>query len=326
MATGNMLLGVARKKLGDVVFYRSGGVQRARVRVTPTNPRSAKQAVQRMVLATASKIAAAYKPIVDHSFEGVEIGTASVRHFLRKAMKALRAAAAAYFGGGTSVPAAFNLKGAPAVGLIDGLVVSTGKLSIPSYTAGGDQVIYSLSAALAESFNTQAAYEAELGKLGLVPGNQLTFLAHTVADVEVARFGEAVNLAQMVRFARVVFKSELPADFSGALIVNGAFNAALIERTEGKFPALAVESGAGGKVRLTMTAALDNGYGLMGAAVIRSAKTETGYEYSTSKIVADADNFDYNDANEIYPSYMDGAAEISVGDTLYLRNAVASPI
>lgn len=42
-----MLLGNASGKVGDLVFYRAGGEQRTRTKVTPANPRSYNQQVQR---------------------------------------------------------------------------------------------------------------------------------------------------------------------------------------------------------------------------------------------------------------------------------------
>jgi hypothetical protein len=51
MSKKNMLLGVATGKVGDLVFYRAGGEQRTRTRVTPANPRSYNQQVQRSKIA-----------------------------------------------------------------------------------------------------------------------------------------------------------------------------------------------------------------------------------------------------------------------------------
>jgi hypothetical protein len=59
--------------------------------------------------------------------------------------------------------------------------------------------------------------------------------------------------------------------------------------------------------------------------LIRSQRQPNGsFKYSSADVVANADVFDYNNATEIYPSYMDGAEDIQVGDALYLRNAVAA--
>lgn len=56
MAKGNMLLGMARGSVGDVTFYRDGGLQRARSRNRqPNNPRSNKQQTQRALFANCVK-------------------------------------------------------------------------------------------------------------------------------------------------------------------------------------------------------------------------------------------------------------------------------
>lgn len=69
MGKNNLLIGTARGKLGDIVFYRTGGEQRFRTRVRPTNPRSNAQLLQRCVVATVVK---AYSPMInvcDHAFQ-----------------------------------------------------------------------------------------------------------------------------------------------------------------------------------------------------------------------------------------------------------------
>lgn len=56
MAKGNMLLGYSRGSVGDVVFYRDGGLQRTRARNrNPRNPKSSKQMLQRSLLANCVK-------------------------------------------------------------------------------------------------------------------------------------------------------------------------------------------------------------------------------------------------------------------------------
>ena len=79
---GSLLLGTARKKLGDVVFYRSNGEQQARVRVTPKNPQSSRQAAVRAIMATVAIAYSWLQDICDHSFQGVEYGQKSMRRFL----------------------------------------------------------------------------------------------------------------------------------------------------------------------------------------------------------------------------------------------------
>lgn len=82
MAKGNLFQGMARGKIGDVVFYRMNGVQMSRVRNrTPKNPRTNEQLYQRAVIATVMKAYSAGKEIFDHAFQGYTIGEGCMRRF-----------------------------------------------------------------------------------------------------------------------------------------------------------------------------------------------------------------------------------------------------
>lgn len=91
MAKGNMFLGMARGKVGDVVFYRADGQQLSRVRNrNPRNPRSNAQLFQRAIMATVVQVYTAGKAIFDHSFEGFSVGAQNQREFLRQNARMLR--------------------------------------------------------------------------------------------------------------------------------------------------------------------------------------------------------------------------------------------
>lgn len=328
MAKGNLFLGMARKKIGDVVFYRANGEQISRARNrSPRNPRSAKQSIQRMVLATASKMAAAWRPIVDHSFEGYNVGQESVRHFQQLAMARLRGQAAYIINGGQEFAVAdFAIKGAPIVGMSEGLRISSGTVSMQQFTAIGNfQFRLALKDDLSQTITSQSEYEAELDKLGLEPGDQLTFVCvQQNAEIPVASFGTITNYAQRVRYARVVFKATLPENFSGALLdlTNGVFNSALIERTEGTFAV--IKSSSDGYITFE---SVDAEWGAVQAGFIRSKIDVNGkWRYSTCDLVSDRTDFDENNAIGVYPSYGNNVEGIDLGDNLYLRNAVASPL
>lgn len=87
------LVGQGKGKIGAQVLYRANGEQLIRARaIEVKNPRSNAQMAQRMAVATASKLTAALRGIVDHSFEGVPYGEASVRFFNSKATLIIKAA------------------------------------------------------------------------------------------------------------------------------------------------------------------------------------------------------------------------------------------
>lgn len=82
MAKGNLFQGMARGKVGDVVFYRMNGIQMSRVRNrTPKNPRTNEQLYQRAVIATVMKAYSAGKEIFDHAYQGYTIGEGCMRRF-----------------------------------------------------------------------------------------------------------------------------------------------------------------------------------------------------------------------------------------------------
>lgn len=331
-----MLLGFARKKLGDVVFYRSSGEQISRARNrNPRNPRSDKQAVQRMVLATSSKMASAYLPLVNHSWEGVAVGQPSVQEFRKNAMSILRSAARVAFNDpdAPQVVADYIIKGAPTIGAVQYLQISRGRLGLNSFAALDNGGFLRLSSALG-TITTQTEYAAELAKLGIEPGDQLTFVAHGIdLSAKVATFTDLSgrttdNFMQWVNYCRVVFVPTLPDNFSGSLIADGGFNPALIERTEGLLPAV-VEGTVGtlgNGLSLTWESEFDGeNTGVILFGIIRSKLIDANYRYSSCFMQANATFFDVNNASDVYPSYMDGAGTINVGENLYLRNAVAAP-
>lgn len=95
MAKGNLFQGMARGKVGDVVFSRANGEQISRVRNRhPKNPRTNAQLYQRAIMATIVQAYAAGKEIFDHSFEGYSVGAQNQRKFISENAKALREAIA----------------------------------------------------------------------------------------------------------------------------------------------------------------------------------------------------------------------------------------
>lgn len=331
-----MLLGLSRKKLGDIVFYRSEGQQRARVRVRVIrNPRSAKQAVQRMILATASKTLAALRGLYNHSFEGIAVGNASTRYAQRLLMEGYRAKAAWYLAGAEGPmqgnQAVFAIKGAPIAGCYAGMPLTKGRLTFVEVTAErlGDGA-YSEGLRMAggsiATITDQAGYIAELAKLGIEPGDQLTFVVYANnTDVVVAEFGSYKDFADLYRYSRVTFKAELPEGFSGTIFVDGTINPALIESQEGALPSFESDN-AGTATNISFGDVLPSGYYFVAGTIVRSQKNLAGVTYyNNASFVTTTDSFDENEAEYDYPSYMDGAEGINVGDTLYLKNAEAAP-
>lgn len=91
MAKGNLLQGMARGKVGDLVFSRMDGEQITRVRNRrPRNPKTNKQLYQRAIMATVSQLYAAGQEIFNHSFEGAATPADNQRRFMSENVKILR--------------------------------------------------------------------------------------------------------------------------------------------------------------------------------------------------------------------------------------------
>lgn len=91
MAKGNLLLGMGRGKLGDIVLTRAYGEQISRARAkTIKNPNTTGQQVQRIILATVTKAYSQMKSIVNHSWQGVSYGANSMAKFNKLNMDYLR--------------------------------------------------------------------------------------------------------------------------------------------------------------------------------------------------------------------------------------------
>lgn len=92
MAKDNLFLGMARGKVGDVVFSRLNGVQVTRARNrAPKNPQSPLQLSQRVIMKTASLAYSFLQDIANHSFEGYAEGTPSQSRFVKNAVAQMRA-------------------------------------------------------------------------------------------------------------------------------------------------------------------------------------------------------------------------------------------
>ena len=92
MAKAGFWLRGARGKLAGASLQKGEGGTIMREIVTPTNPKTLGQAIQRLAFSTAVRVAKALEMIVDHSFEGVKYGAASVRHFTKMAVPVIKQA------------------------------------------------------------------------------------------------------------------------------------------------------------------------------------------------------------------------------------------
>lgn len=219
MAKGNLLLGMGRGKLGDVVLYRQNGQQMSRPRVRVVkNPRTSGQQIQRMVQATIAYAYAGLKTIVDHSFEGVQYGGKSMNYFMKRNMDELRAQVIAG-GNGDNISARFAI---PNVRVLypNNYVVSNGSLPPcpdPVGTAIAEDNSFGLKFG-SLPVNT-GTLEEFMQLFGAQPGDQLTFLIFNTkkdGSLSVASIGEESAYAMAMAVRRIKFKASYTEDELGA--------------------------------------------------------------------------------------------------------------
>lgn len=226
MAKGNLLLGMGRGKLGDVVLYRQNGQQMSRPRVRVVkNPRTSGQQIQRMIQATIAYAYAGLKTIVDHSFEGVQYGGKSMNYFMKRNMDALRAKVLSLSNGGD----AFATFAIPNVRVLypNEFIVSNGSLSpCPTPTK-----VENASEASKLVFDQGWAAVPTLSDVMLLfgadAGDQLTFLmlnnALNKSDVVATLEGESA-FATALAVRRIKFKDSYSQEELDAPITQVEFD------------------------------------------------------------------------------------------------------
>lgn len=178
MAKGNLFQGMARGKVGDVVFSRANGEQISRVRNRhPKNPRSNAQLFQRAIMATIVQAYAAGKAIFNHSFEGYSEGAQNQREFIKRNAKLLRDIVAADI---NTPIATNNQKGrvvAPGVSapVPNSYVISKGSYAQTLFTR--NDTTFKMPTKLNDE--TVSAYAT---RIGLIPGDIYTFVLFMVNE------------------------------------------------------------------------------------------------------------------------------------------------
>lgn len=179
MATGNMLLGYARGKVGDLVFTRRNGKQvtRPRVRVV-NNPKTEGQQIQRMIFASVIAAYSRMKSICDHSFEGVKYGADSQAKFMRENLKRLRA----FYPTSADPTQSANTDPVDTMAFVlpndkamagAGLIIARGSIPAPEVQKDGNGMLLGFGSGADEDHTTGGV----LAGLGAMPGDQITACA-----------------------------------------------------------------------------------------------------------------------------------------------------
>lgn len=211
MAKGNMLLGQARGKVGDIVFSRSNGQQIIKSRTAQVkNPQTKAQMIQRIILNTVAQAYSAMAPICDHSFEGVAVGQDSMSYFMSKNAKLIRSLATEN-GLDNSIPMVVALGSNDLAS--NAYVISKGTLPEINLSEDSDYAGFKVSG------NT---YEDVISLNGLNRGDQLTFCI--LDGLNANGRGMMFHYARAILDPREVDGTE--ADLSVPFIVDGAINKA----------------------------------------------------------------------------------------------------
>lgn len=173
MAKGNLFLGQARGKVGDVVFYRAGGQQLTRARNrSPRNPKSLRQTVQRSVAASVQRLYSLGQELFNHSHQGVAPGMDNQREFVSRNMSILRGLLIDELNAATADADCVARIGAPGINIgvpFVGAQVSSGTYSQMLFAWDAAAYAYKLPAAASqETLGTYAA------RVGLYPGDIYT--------------------------------------------------------------------------------------------------------------------------------------------------------
>lgn len=228
MAKGNLFLGYARGKVGDVVFSHQYGEQITRARNrSPKNPKSPLQQLQRICLNTSSKAYSFFQDICNHSFEGFAEGTACQAEFMRVNVNMLREKLAYPIAFPTDevmqqvTEANYNQKGDVAP-MANRWIISRGTLK-PTSIAVDATALFRLNTPYG-TLSATPTYDDIIDALGVQRGDQLTFLVATYNTST----GNPYLRSSLTGFtyARIILEPS-DGDFTSAFFTTGAENVAV---------------------------------------------------------------------------------------------------
>lgn len=311
MAKGNVILGTLTGSVGDVTFFRRNGNQISRARVRQiSNPKTTKQTLQRVILATASHAYSALRELGNQMYQGVGAGAPNQSRFLKLNMDALRRAAIAEIQGQSLY---YNF----AETTYNGLVVNPYKIatgSLPGVLFTDTVVLPGL-----DGLPATATYADVVAALGCRAGDALIFAALGAPKDGLDYAGSAA-----LRAARVVLR---PADgdmLKAFLAADGSINdpsllnegVVQFEISEGALTGFLV------RVEDVVIDPTAPGNTVGAFAVVQSRWTGTQYEYSNVNFAV---NYESPIAQGIGITDIIDAAESQVyqDNDAYYNNAIA---
>ena len=303
--TGFWLRG-SNGKLAGATIYQSQGETVIREIVTPNNPKTEKQIIQRIIMHTVMQAYSKMKEICDHSFEGFKKGQPTMSYFMSQNVGFAREKVAQMQASGVSFENMYNFVPLRMKGFTPNQYqVSMGSLPRVDCTLYDDDEAKGFVPVIREN-----TYAAVANALGAQRGDQVTFL---MIDANSAASFGACNF----HFARVIL-DPTAADFSQApmssafLDGNGKINLPSV-RNEGNFTfSIDAEKGLSFTYNGSLTC--------VACAVILSRKMNDKWLRSTAYLTYNGVE-EYSLGQCIYAAESGTNSEIYAAADAYLNNA-----
>lgn len=328
-----------RGKIGNVVVYTSNGKSISRERnFAPKNPRTAKQAVQRMVAAAVTSYTRELAYVLNNAFDGYTNGAGDMARFRSLAMKRARVLAVSGINTDEPSPALFLPKGATGIQPLDGIVISEG--SIAESRMAYDQNSKNFSVTLVDNFATLAGENIIIDNadhkltpaqvaaaFGCVPGDQLTFVelyftANTPNNVDDPYFAGYTRVAASISRIRIKDTSDLQAllDAEVEIPIENVFDPTI---DPGKSYTFRGSAGPGqGSVIAKLTIGTVDGTNSIQGGVIRTTIQGGVQKHSFTQLQSNTGEFDVNTAAQAYGSYQGNVSQPDVESPYYTEQAV----
>ena len=228
MAKTGFWLRNAKGKLAGATVYQQNGETVMREIVTPSNPKTERQIIQRIIMHTVMQAYSKMKAITDHSFEGFKKGQETMSYFMKRNVQICRDAVARMQSEGVSFVNMFNFVPLGRKGFTPNQYqIAMGSLPTVNVTLRDDDEAKGFVPAI-----TTNTYQAVIDALGIQRGDQLTFIM--IDQNTDAEFGQC-----NFHFCRVIL-DPTNTDYSQAALssqfvdANGDINLPSV-RNEGAF-------------------------------------------------------------------------------------------
>ena len=232
--TGFWLRGAKGKLAGASLQKGANGETIIREVVTPNNPQTVAQMIQRTLMSTVGRAYSAMKEIADHSYEGCKKGQQTMAAFQQYNLRLLRDKVEKAVAEGTDL---YELYAFNPIGMnlfvVNEYQISRGSLPVVTLTATSEEDALP-GALMAMPENT---YQSVIDTYGLQRGDQLTFV---FINANQADRGHTFHFARVILDPTNADGSQ--AALSSAFVQNGAINLPSV-RNEGQFNTLVYSDG-----------------------------------------------------------------------------------